>query len=177
VENLNVSVRHGCSPHLRQIRATHTFEMPSRAASSRLDQCVTPSVPGGGSSVASTTATSSTCGGRPGFGRSSSPPMPSAAYRFFHAMTVGLLSPVRVTISFVPAPSAASSTIRARCASPDGIDGARSHRDNSARSESGNSTPAFNGIAKLTTKLSYFIHATLADNQSAAVLLSTDHRE
>ncbi len=41
--------------------------------------------------------------GRPGLGRSSSPPMPSAAYRFFHAITVGLDTPVRVTISFVPA--------------------------------------------------------------------------
>ena len=35
------------------------------AASSRLDQCVTPSFCGGGSSVASTTATSSICAGRP----------------------------------------------------------------------------------------------------------------
>ena len=87
--------------------------------------------------------------------------MPSAAYRFFHAITVGLDSPVRFTISFVPTPSAASSTIRARCASPAGIDGARSHRASSARSDSGNSTTAFNGIAKPTAKLSYFIHATL----------------
>jgi hypothetical protein len=38
VENLKLSRRHGCRPHLRQIRATHTFEMPSWAASSRLDQ-------------------------------------------------------------------------------------------------------------------------------------------
>jgi hypothetical protein len=30
VENLNVSRRHGCRPHLRQILATHTLEMPPR---------------------------------------------------------------------------------------------------------------------------------------------------
>ena len=137
---------------MRQIRATQTLEMPSWAASSRLDQCVTPSFSGGGSSVASTTATSSTCAGRPGFGRSSRPAIPSAAYRFFHAITVGFDTPVPFTISFVPAPSAASSTIRARCASPAGIDGARSHRASSARSESGSSTATVNGIAKPTAK-------------------------
>jgi hypothetical protein len=163
VENLKVSRRQGCRPHLRQIRATQTLEMPSWADSSRLDQCVTPSRAGGGSSVASTTATSSTCAGRPGFGRSARPPMPSAAYRFFHAITVGFDTPTRDTISFVPSPSAASSTIRARCASPAGIDGDRSHRASSPRSESGSSTTAFNGIAKPTAKLTYFIHATLGE--------------
>jgi hypothetical protein len=76
VENLNVSRRHGCSPHLRQIFATHTFEIPSCSASSRLDQCVTASRCGGGSKVASTTPTSSTRGGRPDFGRSPSPAIP-----------------------------------------------------------------------------------------------------
>lgn len=40
---------------------------------------------------------------------------------------------------------------------------ARSHRDNSARSESGNSRAAFDSITELTKKLSYFIHATLED--------------
>ena len=104
VENLNVSARHGCSPHSRHTPATLTLEMPSSAASSRDDQCVTPSRSGGGSSVASTIATSSVVRGLPGFGRSSSPPIPSAAYRFFHAITVGLDTPVRRTISFVPEP-------------------------------------------------------------------------
>jgi hypothetical protein len=33
------------------------------------------------------------------------------------------------------------------------------------RSVSGNSTAAFNGITQLTTKLSYFIHRTLARRQ------------
>ena len=79
VENLNVSTRHGCRPHLFQILPTHTCEIPSSAPNSREDQCVTPSRSGGDSSVADTTATSSTTRRRPGFGRSCRPPMPSAA--------------------------------------------------------------------------------------------------
>src|SRR5947209_9838098 len=79
VENLNVSDRHGCRPHLRQIVPTHTCEIPNSAPSNREDQCVIPSRCGGGSNVADTTATSSTCWGRPDFGRSVRPPIPSAA--------------------------------------------------------------------------------------------------
>jgi integrase len=50
VENLNVSDRHGCRPHLRQILPTHTCEIPNSAPSSREDQCVIPSRCGGGAS-------------------------------------------------------------------------------------------------------------------------------
>ena len=57
-------------PHVRD--AHPGCDRPAAA----LDQCVTPSVSGGGSSVASTTATSSTSAGRPGFGRSSRPAIP-----------------------------------------------------------------------------------------------------
>jgi hypothetical protein len=120
--------------------------MPSSAASSRDDQCVTPSRFGGGSKVASTIATSSMIRGLPGFGRSSSPPVPSAAYRFFHKITVGLDTPVRRTISLVPIPSAASSTIRARCASPARIDGDRTHEASTSRSRGGTSTFTVNAI-------------------------------
>jgi hypothetical protein len=74
-------------------------------------------------------------------------------------------TPTRDTISFVPAPSAASSTIRARCTRPAGIEGARNHRDNSARSESGTSTATVNGMLKSTAKSSYFIHMTLVRPQ------------
>ena len=105
--------------------------------------------------------------------RPSRPPIPSAAYRVFHAITVGFDTPVRLTISFVPTPSAASSTIRARCASPAGIDRARSHRPSSERSDSGNTTTAFNGIARSIVKLSYFVHMTLA---SAHCGLEADRR-
>ena len=146
VENLNVSRRQGCSPYSRHTSATFTFERPISAASSRLDQCVTPSLRGGGSSVRSTIATSSVVRGRPGLRRSSSPPRPSAAYRRFQAMTVGFDTPTRVTISFVPAPSAASRTIRARWASPALIDGDRHHEESTSRSRGETSTLTVNGI-------------------------------
>jgi len=146
VENLKLSARHGCSPHSRHTSATFTFEMPSSAASSRDDQCVTPSRSGGGSNVASTIATSSTVRGLPGLGRSPSPPLPSAAYRRFHKITVGLDAPVRRTISFVPIPSAASSTIRARRASPARIDGDRTHEASTSRSRGGTSTLTVNAM-------------------------------
>jgi len=77
VENLNVWDRHGCNPYSRQTAATLTLDRPSSRASSRLDQCVTPSRSGGGSKVASTIATSSVVRGLPAFGRSASPPIPS----------------------------------------------------------------------------------------------------
>ena len=146
VENLNDSVRQGCSPYSRHTLATFTFDRPSSAASSRLDQCVTPSRCGGGSKVASTMATSSVVRGLPGRGRSSSPPVPSAAYRFFHKITVGLDTPVRRAISFVPIPSPASSTIRARWASPARIDGDRTHEASTSRSRGGTSTVTVNGM-------------------------------
>src|SRR5439155_21848778 len=59
---------------------------------------------------------------------------------------VGLDTPVRRAISFVPIPSAASSTIRARCASPARIDGDRTHEASTSRSRGGTSTFTVNGI-------------------------------
>ena len=97
--------------------------------------------------MASTIATSSVVRGLPGFGRSSSPPVPSAAYRFFHKITVGLDTPVRRAISFVPIPSAASSTILARWASPARIDGDLAHEASTSRSRGGTSTFTVNGIS------------------------------
>jgi hypothetical protein len=115
-------------------------------ASNRLDQCVTPSCGGGGSNVASTTATGSITRGRPDFGRSASPPIPSAAYRRFQPITAGLLNPTRRTISAVPTPSAASNTTLARCARPARSDGDRVHDLNTSRSRAGTSTPTVNGM-------------------------------
>ena len=146
VENLKLSARHGCSPHSRHTSAILTFETPSSAASSRDDQCVTPSRSGGGSRVASTIATSSVVRGLPGSGRSASPPVPSAAYRFFLKITVGLDTPVRRTISFVPIPSPASSTILARWASPARMDVARTHEASTSRLRGGTSTHTVNAI-------------------------------
>jgi hypothetical protein len=54
--------------HVPQIRATEAREIPSSAASSRADQCVTPNRAGGRPSsarVATTTSTSSISGSRP----------------------------------------------------------------------------------------------------------------
>jgi len=78
VENLNVCTRHGCRPHFFQVVDTVKSLTPNCLASSRLDQCVTPSFSGGGSKVANTMPTGSITGGRPDLGRSSSPAMPSA---------------------------------------------------------------------------------------------------
>jgi hypothetical protein len=122
------------------------LDTPSPAASSRDDQCVTPSRFGGGSNVASTIATSSVVRGLPGFGRSASPPIPSAAYRFFHKITVGLDTPVRRAISLVPSPSPASSTILARWASPARIDGDLTHEASTSRSRGGTSTLTVNDM-------------------------------
>jgi hypothetical protein len=120
--------------------------IPRWRASSRLDQCVTPRWLGGGSSVASTIDIGSIVGGRPGLGRSSSPAIPSRAYRRFHPMTAGLLSPTRSTICPVPRPSAASSTTRARRANPALNDGDRSQPSSTSRSRGGTSTPTVNDI-------------------------------
>jgi hypothetical protein len=48
VENLKVSARQGCTPYSRQMRAIVSRLTPSSRASSRVDQCVTPSLTGGG---------------------------------------------------------------------------------------------------------------------------------
>jgi hypothetical protein len=72
---------------------------------------------------------------------------PPAAYRRFQETTVGLDTPVRRTISLVPSPSAASSTILARCASPARIDGERAHEASTSRSRGGTSTLTVNAIS------------------------------
>jgi hypothetical protein len=73
-EILKSSVRWGWSPNARQMRCTLVGEMPTRRASSRLDQCVAPS----GTSSRVRTTTSSTWApvivrGTPGRGSSPSP--------------------------------------------------------------------------------------------------------
>ena len=78
MENLKVSTRHGCRSHFRQIRATDAKEIPNWSASSRADQCVTPSVSGGSVKVATTTSASSITAGRPGRSRSANPFIPAS---------------------------------------------------------------------------------------------------
>jgi hypothetical protein len=55
-------------------------------------------------------------------------------------------TPVRRAISFVPRPSAASSTILARCASRARIDVERTHEASTSRSRGGISTLAVKAI-------------------------------
>jgi hypothetical protein len=139
----------GLQPHSRHTLATLALDRPSSAASSRGDQCVTPGRSGGGSSVASTTATSSTVRGLPGLGRSASPPAPSAAYRRFHAITVVCSAPFAGQFHWCPARPAASSTILARCASSSLIDGGRTHEASTSRSHGG--TPRSLATGQLPT--------------------------
>ena len=127
VENLNVSAFHGFRPQRRQIRATVAKLTPRWSASKRADQCVTPSLAGGGSNVAAMIACSSCTGGRPDRGRSSSAASPPVAYRTRQACTVGRLTPTSRPTSALLAPSAASNTIRACCANPAGIVADRIH--------------------------------------------------
>jgi hypothetical protein len=64
-----------------------------------------------------------------------------------------VLTPTRRTISPVPTPSAASNTIRTRCASPARNDGDRIHDANTSRSAGGSSIAAVNfryGVSKAT---------------------------
>ena len=66
MENLNVSAFQGLTPYSFQIPATVECSIPNRSASSRDDQCVTPSFDGGGVKVAVITLDLSTLRGRPG---------------------------------------------------------------------------------------------------------------
>ena len=58
---------------------------------------------------------------------------------------------MRFTISPVPKPSPASSTIRARSTKPARIDDARVHDSNTSRSAGGTSTPTVNAITNYPT--------------------------
>jgi hypothetical protein len=67
-------------------------------------------------------------------------------------ITVGFDRPVRATISPVPSPSAASSTIRARWASPARIDVDRTHEASTSRSRGGTSTVTVNAMAAILSQ-------------------------
>jgi hypothetical protein len=118
VENLKVSAFHGFTPYRFHAAATVTWLVPSRSASSRDDQCVTPKPAGGGRNVSVTIRRGSIDRFRPDRCSSASPASPCSAYRARHAFTVGRLTPTSRAISTFGVPSAASSTIRARAASP-----------------------------------------------------------
>jgi hypothetical protein len=134
-----LATRWGWMPHLRQIRATDANEMPSSAPRNRADQCVIPSRSGGRpslASVATTTSISSITAGRPERGSSSSALIPPAAYLSRPPITVGRDTPTVRAIRAFGIPSAASSTIRARFARPDGTLGSRVRSPSLLRSPS-----------------------------------------
>ena len=79
VENLKVSAFHGLTPYSFHTAATVAWSIPSRGASSRDDQCVTPRLLGGGVNVAEMIAARSTDRGRPGGRCPTNPPTPDAA--------------------------------------------------------------------------------------------------
>jgi hypothetical protein len=106
--------------------------MPSWPANSRLDQCVTASDCGGGSSVAVMIAASSMVLGRPDRGSSSRPSVPLTAKRSRHLITVGRDTPTIRAAPEVPAPPATANTIRARSTWPAGIVEDRVHDTNVA---------------------------------------------
>src|SRR4051812_24019275 len=165
VENLNVSTRCGWMSHLRQILATVENEVPKGLASSRDDQCVTPS-PAGGlppfDNVATTTSISSTSAGRPDPFWSPKPAMPARSYRSRQETTVAPATPPTppppppprqeppaardppptTAISVLGSPSAASNTIRARLTSPAGADDDRVNDSSRPRSPSPNTNGA-----------------------------------
>ena len=110
----STAARGGCAV----LVSNHEKLIPRCLASRRELQCVTPSLAGGGASVADTISLWSRSRGRPERGRSTSPAIPDCSYRARHPITVGRDTPVHLAISVFDTPSAANNTIRARCAAP-----------------------------------------------------------
>lgn len=134
VENVNVSAFHGRTPYSLQTAATVAWSAPSRGASRRLDQCVTPRLAGGGSNVAARIAARSTYRGRPGRGRSANPANTLSPQRDRHRFTVERETPTVSAMTWSPTPPAANKTIRAPCAIAAAVVPERTNRSNPARS-------------------------------------------
>jgi len=92
----------------------------------------------GGVNVAVTIRRWSIVRGRPERGSSASPAIPLVAYRSRQPITVGRDTPTVSAIAVFDTPSAANSTIRARCARPARIELERVHPVSSSRSPSRN---------------------------------------
>ena len=153
VENVNVSLRQGCTPYLRHALATVAFPIFNWSASNLDDQCVTPSFVGGAVNVAVMIRSSSTTFSRPDLAASSKPASPAVAYRFRHFHTEVVVVPTSTAIRAFATPSAANSTMRARCTSPARIDVDRVHAANSSPWLSGCSeTPRTRGLRQETAR-------------------------
>jgi hypothetical protein len=101
-------------------------------------QCVTPYFRGGGRNVAATICRWSTCCGRPDRASSANPARPRAAYPARQRRTIGRDTPTSSAIRALAIPSAARSTIRARCANPAHTDDDRGSRSSCSRSQARN---------------------------------------
>src|SRR5665647_1141614 len=106
---------------------------------------------------------SSWTAGRPDRCRSPNPSTPPAPYRPRHNLTVGRLTPTSWPISVLLCPSAANSTIRARCAKPAGIDDARVHSPSTSASPARNTNSSTRDMSHCFKQRleSHFRHATL----------------
>ncbi|SQE00910.1 hypothetical protein FMEAI12_7420002 [Parafrankia sp. Ea1.12] len=119
VDTLKSSTSQGLRPKARQTRCTLLGEIPTRFASSRLDQWVAPS----GTSSRVRTTTSSTWAslivrGAPGLGSSLSPAHRCRTNRFRHLPTVSRLIPSSAATDVLVLSSAHINTMRARWARP-----------------------------------------------------------
>jgi hypothetical protein len=144
VESLKLSVRHGCSPNARQMRATVDCDIPVSLAMSRVDQCVASW--GLFVSVLSTTRStwsSVTVRGAPGRGSSANPSKRRATKRERHLDTVAWFTPRRSATSVLVSPLAQASTIFERSARDCWIVDLRTHRSSVARSSLLNTSSAF----------------------------------
>jgi hypothetical protein len=151
VESLKVSTRCGCSENAFQMRCTVDGASPEALAMPRELQCVRPV--GNVSSVAVTTSaifSSLTVRGAPERGSSSRPSRRRSANRLRQVVTVTRVMPSRSAIARLLMPSAASSTISARTASPRATFRRRSRAVSSARSAADNSTRIAFGVGMST---------------------------
>jgi hypothetical protein len=154
-ESFQRSRRWGCSPNARQIRDTAVCERPTSAAIERVDQCVASlGVVSKVLTITSSTRASVTVRGRPGRGSSTRPSSRCAAKRARHLVTIGRVTPSRSAISVFFRPSAASSTIRDRCASACALLRRRAHASNRSRSSSLSTISTATGLG-ITESYSY----------------------
>lgn len=114
--------------HSRQAFATVVWSVPRQAASRREDQCVAPSLIGGGRSAAATIERWPIRPCRASLLRTASPSIPKAAWQARHANTVVRLAPTFSAMSVLGTPSAVNSTIRARLASTPSTEVERTRR-------------------------------------------------
>ena len=140
------SCRCGANPNARQIRDTADCDIPSSAASDRVDQCVASfGVVSRVRVITASTWSSTTERGRPGRGSSSNPSRRSTTNRERHLPAVVTETPSFAAIAVLPNPSAAN-TIRDRTANAFALFARRAHATNCTRSSSARPTTGASGV-------------------------------